>query len=147
MTRREPRPPARVTLVESSGPVSPRYQYALTVEVTWPSDGDARVRVTHRRPRAAGGDAEASTIISAERFQRLWGEVWFGASTDLAPADDHRIGVSTNRLSLEEAGAPQGAFTYRLHHLELDENLQWRARVAHVKALADEVLAGSEQCP
>lgn len=132
--------PIRIVLTESSGPVAPRYQYALTVEVTGLEGGGAEVHVMNRRPEAAGGDVEVRGTIDADRWEVLTKEVRIEGNMDLVPGGPRRTGVSYNKVCIEPVGQPTRSFVYLLGRLELEENAQQRAVVERLKALADEIV-------
>ena len=131
--------PLRVTLNESSGPVSPRFQYALTVEVSAIEAGGAWVRVTNRRPAAAGGDVEAQGSIDDARLRRFVAQIAVAPLDDLVPTDGPRVGVSVNRVEIGGGGVPACAFSYLLNRLETPEGERARDVVEAIKALSAEI--------
>ncbi len=120
-----------VVLDEASGPVSPRFQYALRVEIS--DDGAlASVRAADAGPKKREEARELSRGATAELRAALAASDEWRTSPDLA-GPERRAGSSVNTLSIR-LGDAEARVTYRLHHAK---DLAWLgAIVGAVKRLA-----------
>jgi len=141
--------PARLELSESSGPVSPRFQYTTHVVISVaPPAADPTVVVDHT---AAGGDSAPITEpLERDQYERLWSDLFaqdvFALGGDLTADKKNRIGVSFNHVEVvlgdpEHAGA-RVRFDYLLPQLELPENKQRHAVVELLKSFVPQASAG-----
>ena len=141
--------PARLELSESSGPVSPRFQYTTHVVIAVASPAaEPTVAVDHA---AAGGDpAPATKPLARDLYERLWSELFahdvFALGGDLTADKKDRVGVSFNHVEvvLGDPGhaVAQVRFDYLLPQLELPENQQRHAVVELLKSFVPQAPAG-----
>ncbi|MFY9823391.1 MAG: hypothetical protein WAM82_18560 [Thermoanaerobaculia bacterium] len=135
--------PARIELWESSGPVSPRYQYTTRVVVTVePPTASPSLAIDHTAGGEPASEVHSAEPLARERYERLWADLFaqdvFALGGDLAADKRDRIGVSFNHAEVvlgdpEHAGARM-RFDYLLPMLRLPVNQQRRAVVEILKS-------------
>jgi len=132
---------SRVALDESSGPVSPRFQYSLHVEISAGNGGGATLAFDHKTPKGRTG---GTFPITAERYGALCDELSsrVGESVDLVGDMRHRKGISFNVLEVV-LGAATTRVDYLLTHLEDGAHANLVAAVDAIKKLVSEVEASS----
>jgi hypothetical protein len=147
--------PARLELQESSGPVSPRYQYTTHVLVTSEPPASAPVLKIEHVAEYSGGvpavDVHAFEPLERDRYQRLWADLLaqdvFALGGDLAADRRDRTGVSFNHVEvvLGDPGNPHARvrFDYLVPQLRLPENQRRRAVVEILKSLVPQAPARS----
>ncbi|MBL8611542.1 MAG: hypothetical protein JNL38_29625 [Myxococcales bacterium] len=120
-----------VVLDEASGPVSPRFQYALRVEIA--DDGtSASVRSADAGPKKRQEARDLAPGDTALLRAALAASAEWRSSPDLA-GSERRAGSSVNTLTVR-LGDAEARVTYRLHHAK---DLAWLgAIVGAVKKLA-----------
>jgi hypothetical protein len=108
---------AFIELVESSGPVSPRYQYATHGVVRAQADG-IRLDWDHRD---ASGVSSRTGTLSPEVYAALWRSILdalpLGTQLDLTAGLRDRKGISFNWVSLA-LGSEQSRLDYVISNLE-----------------------------
>ena len=137
--------PARIELWESSGPVSPRYQYKIHVVVAVASAAAApTLAIDHTTGGEPPLDVHSADPMARDRYEKLWADLFaqdvFTLGGDLAAGKRNRTGVSFNHVEVvlgdpDHAGARM-RFDYLLPQLELPENQQRHAVVEILKKLA-----------
>ncbi len=144
--------PARIELVESSGPVSPRYQYTTRVLVSVEPPAAPLLTFDHAADYVGGVpsvDAHGSEPLARDRYERLWSDLFaqevLTLGGDLADDLRGRTGVSFNHVEVV-LGDPEHAtarmrFDYLLPQLELPENQRRRDVVEILKSLVPQAPA------
>lgn len=128
--------PARISLIESSGPVSPAYQYDLTITLTAGADG-LRLAVEHEADfskNPPGTDVHDKRSPSREAYEKIWAALLplDPFSTPSATIDPERVGVSFNTLEIQ-LGQRSVKVDYTLNQLKLPEHARLAALVEAVK--------------
>ena len=148
--------PARLELWESSGPVSPRYQYTTHVLVTCEPPGSAPVLTIEHAAEYAGGvptfEVHSVDPMPRQRYERLWADLLaqdvFALGGDLATGHRDRTGVSFNHAEIV-LGDPENPrarvrFDYLLPQLRRPENQRRRAVAEILKSLVPQAPARSQ---
>ena len=148
--------PARLELQESSGPVSPRYQYTTRVLVTCEPPASAPVLKIEHVAEYSGGvpavDVHTFEPLERDRYQRLWADLLaqdvFALGGDLAADRRNRTGVSFNHVEIvlgdPEKTSTRMRFDYLLPQLALPENERRRNVVEILRSLIPQAPAGSK---
>ena len=139
--------PARLELAESSGPVSPRYQYTTRVVITIaPPDNAPLLSIEHVADHVGGVpsfEVHTSEPLARDRYEKLWADLLaqdvFTLGGDLTADKRDRTGVSFNHADLV-LGDPEHAgfhvrFDYLLPQLKLPANQQRSAVIEILKSL------------
>jgi hypothetical protein len=144
--------PARITLWESSGPVSPRYQYTTRVVVTvLPPAAAPSLAIDHTTGGEPAHEVHTAEPLARDRYERLWADLFaqdvFALGGDLAANLRDRVGVSFNHVEVvlgdpEHDGARM-RFDYLLPMLRLPANQQRRTVVDILKSLVPQAPAGT----
>ena len=136
--------PARIELWESSGPVSPRYQYKISVVVAVTAAAAPTLAIDHTTGGEPAIDVHSAEPMARDRYEKLWADLFaqdvFALGGDLAADKRNRTGVSFNHVEVVlgdpgHAGARM-RFDYLLPQLDLPENQQRHAVVEILKKLA-----------
>lgn len=137
-----PSGPVRLELQESSGPVSPRFQYALHLTLEASPQAIRLQREIRAGAASPMGPSRSDTLeIPADRFEALWRDleahdaVRQGADL-IGDSGRRRVGVSFNHFILEVAGQPTVRVDYLLPQLEDDAHAPLRAIVEAFKRFA-----------
>jgi hypothetical protein len=139
--------PARLELSESSGPVSPRYQYTTRVVITVEPPATAPLLAIEHVADYVGGvpafEVHTSEPLSKDRYEQLWADLLaqdvFALGGDLASAKRDRTGVSFNHVEIVLGDPGQGGsrvrFDYLLPQLQDPANARHLAVVESLKSL------------
>jgi hypothetical protein len=139
--------PARLELSESSGPVSPRYQYTTHVVITIaPPDTAPLLAIEHVADYVGGVpsfEVHTSEPLPKDRYEQLWKDLLaqdvFALGGDLAADKRDRTGVSFNHVELvlgdPEQGGSRVRFDYLLPQLQDPANTRHLAVVEGLKSL------------
>jgi hypothetical protein len=139
--------PARLELSESSGPVSPRYQYTTGVVVTLAPPASAPLLAIEHVADYVGGvpsfEVHTSDPLARDRYEQLWADLLaqdvFSLGGDLAADKRDRTGVSFNHVEIvlgdPDHGGSRVRFDYLLPQLKLPENQQRGAVIEILKSL------------
>ncbi len=125
----------RIELDESSGPVSPKFQYNLHVEIS--ADGSAKIR--HKTQK---GVVEVTHALDAAKLSALGAELdkRVPKAVDLIGEMRKRVGISFNYLSITR-GAATARVDYLLSHAEDGAHADLTAAIEAVKAIVTEAEA------
>ncbi len=127
----------RIELTESSGPVSPRYQYALALVITRGADGTARVSCK----RTGAGAVTFETTMDAASVSALFGDLAHagieGAHGDFVDAARGNKGVSFNALVITFADGTTTRCDYLLTSLD-EPDFPARSAIERLHAVARE---------
>lgn len=134
--------PARIELKESSGPVSPRFQYETHVLVT-AGEGRVELRYDERREYREGAPQRVvrfSRELSLKEYEELWRELLrfdaLAPDRDLVGAANRtRVGVSFNYFEIH-LGQRRTRCEYLLSSLRADEAALCRGVVETLRLLA-----------
>ncbi len=132
--------PLSISLHESSGPVSPRYRYALRLDIV---QQDQRVHARCHRSGPQPGEFDGE--VPAERYAALWqaltdAQVLACGGDAIGPEGRRRVGVSFNWFAVHAADGQRVRFDYFLASLDEPAHENQRAVVALLKDFAAELL-------
>lgn len=124
----------RIELDESSGPVSPKFQYSLHVEIS--ADG---AKIRHKTQK---GVVELTHVLDPARLAALCDELdrRVPKGADLIGAMRTRIGISFNVLSIAR-GAATARVDYLLSQAEDGAHSDLTAAIKAIKAIVTEAEA------
>jgi hypothetical protein len=132
----------RIELDESSGPVSPKFQYELHVVIVPNADG-AAATIRHR---TAKGLAEITHSIAQPQLATLMTELVkrlpLGKDVDLIADLRKRKGISFNYVRIDK-GTEHARVDYTLSQLESGAQPDLTAAVEAIKAIVTEAKASS----
>ncbi|GAC1446345.1 MAG: hypothetical protein NVSMB56_04140 [Pyrinomonadaceae bacterium] len=132
--------PTHISWSESSGAVSPPYQYRINLEIAAEADG-ARVVCEAKRglDEATRKDLKISTTQYAELCDKLFALDVSELNHDLVGDKRTRIGVSFNYFELQMANDKKLRFDYLLGQMEQEEFKKYRAVVELLREFSDEL--------
>jgi hypothetical protein len=127
----------RIELDESSGPVSPKFQYSLQVEI---ADGSIKIRRKTQK-----GLVELTHALDATKLSALVVELQkrVPTSVDLIGEMRKRVGISFNHLSIASGGTT-ARVDYLLSHAEDGAHAELTAAIDAIKALVTEAEASQD---
>ncbi len=130
-----------IELDESSGPVSPRFQYSLHARLERGADGAAVAQI---RNKTSKGVVEISYPLSVERWSTLAAELTkrlpLGKDVDLVGEMRTRKGISFNFVRIDR-GAEHAKVDYLLSHAEGGAHPDLTLAIEAIKAIVTEAVA------
>ena len=129
--------PAHLELCESSGPVSPRFQYEINVSIE-AAEGSITLSYDERQGATRTATPQPQPV-SAEAYARLWEKLAaldaLGQHGDLVGPSRDRVGVSFNHVTLR-LGTAEARTDYLLPDVEEPANQRLAAIVQALKDFA-----------
>jgi hypothetical protein len=133
-----------IRIDESSGPVSPRFHYAVQATITRNADGTGSAAFLHRtKERTVEATRDVSTARLAALTSFLDQHLPEGPDRDLVGARRDRKGASYNHLVLRRGGTDMRV-DYMLSDLDDPAHADVGAAVEAVKALVEELATTKE---
>jgi hypothetical protein len=134
--------PKRINWHESSGPVSPAFQYRIDLEI---NAEDAGANVSCEIKRGADAPVSKQQKISNEQFSELWSKLAaqdvLKLNADLIGDEKRRrVGVSFNSFELEMPNGERVRFDYLRAQLEQPEYARFRAVIEALRAFVESIL-------
>jgi hypothetical protein len=126
--------PRILELVESSGPVAPRFRYSIEVTIEIDEEGGA-LRVRFRGPPR---DVDRDDRITSDRVEEILDEIGDlePIAGDLVGALRSRVGVSFNHLRAVSADGAELRLDYLIRQLDDPENAARKKAVEVMRRIA-----------